>query len=325
MGYLKHNGTHIYIGLLVYQIGIHTLDQFTIFFEEGDDGSYGSGTRDYALTPEQEDLKSIRYQQPLRDGFYNDSAWRTFNVEIDFEANCTYEVDHPTSQDEIEYWEGEPWVDDHWEVEFAVPFIGNDGGSTDGSDLNCTIMDTLGFKIQWFTQPDANNYYYPAGTQSVIGTFANLSFSPLPTIESCDLSGSKKDEFDFGETVYANGSGYSPSTFYDFYIVNDTITWIDGMVIPARLPGTAVTISSDVLGNIPPTAVWADPQVLGGFDIVVDINGNGVYDVNVDVLDDNDIMITAGFFIPEFSIILLILMLFTFTGIITYKKRSSQV
>jgi len=111
--YLKHNGTHIYIGLLIWQFGTHDLDQFTIFFEEGDDGSYGSGTRDYALTPEQEDLKSITYQQPLKDGFYNDSAWRTFNIEIDFEANCTYEVDHPTLQDEIEYWEGEMWVDDH--------------------------------------------------------------------------------------------------------------------------------------------------------------------------------------------------------------------
>jgi hypothetical protein len=321
--YLKHNGTYIYVGLLIWQYGSHTLDQCTIFFDEGDDGSYGSGTRDNILTAEQEDLKSCTYQQPLRDGFYNASAWRTFYDEIDFEANCTYEVDHSTSQDEIEYWEGLGWVDDHWEFEFAVPFIGNDGGISDGSDLNCTIADTLGFKIQWFTQPGANNYYYPAGTIYEINTFANLSFSPLPTIESCDIGGSKKDEFDLGEPVYINGSGYSPSTPYDFYVVNDTITWTDEMPIPARIPGTATTISSDALGNIPTTAIWADPQTIGAYDMVVDINGNGVYDANVDVLDNDDIMVTAGFVIPEFTSILPLLILATLMGIIASKKRRS--
>ena len=88
--YLKHNGTYIYIGLLVWQFGTHTLDQFTIFFDEGDDGSYGSGTRDNTLTFEQEDLKSCIYQQPLKDGFYNASFWRTFDIEIDFHARFLF-------------------------------------------------------------------------------------------------------------------------------------------------------------------------------------------------------------------------------------------
>jgi len=105
--------------------------------------------------------------------------------------------------------------------------------------------------------------------------------------------------------------------------VSDVATWNDGMAVPARVPDTADIVSSDVLGNIPATAIWSDPQTIGEYDIVVDVNGNGLYDVNVDVLDDNDTMVTAGFIIPEFSAVMLLLMLITLSGIITYKKRLS--
>jgi hypothetical protein len=62
-------------------------------------------------------------------------------------------------------------------------------------------------------------------------------------------------------------------------------------------------VSSDSEGNIPPTPVWSDPLTPGKYDIVVDVNGNGVYDEGIDALDDNDIEVTAGFFvIPEYGI-----------------------
>jgi len=319
--YFKHNGTYIHIGMLVWQYGIHTTDQFTILFDEGDDGGRGSGTRDYALTDEQEDLKSCQPGPILKDGFYNDTYWRTFNVEIDFDANCEYETDHGTSADEIEFWEGLGWVDDHWECEFAVPFVGNDAGAQDGSDLNCTIADTLGLKIQWFTQPGTNNYFYPAEDQYQIHTYANLSFPPPPTIESCEPTGTEKNVFNLGETVYVNGSGYSPSTSYDFYIVDDVETWADGTPIPTRATGTLTTVSSDPSGNILPTAVWGNPQTIGKYDIIVDINGNGQYDANIDTLDDNDVEVTAGFIVPEFSSILMIFIVVTSLSAILLKNR----
>jgi hypothetical protein len=38
----------------------------------------------------------------------------------------------------------------------------------------------------------------------------------------------------------------------------------------------------------------------GKYDIIVDVNMNGRYDQGVDAIDDNDIKVTAGFFvIPE--------------------------
>lgn len=320
--YLKHNGSYIHIGLLVWSNQVHAVDQLTLFFDEGDDGSHGSGTRDYSLTPNQEDLKSCQTGSELRDGCYKatPTQFHAFTVEIDFQANCTREIDHSTTRAEIEYWEGLTWVDDHWEWEFAIPFKGNDAGTDDVSDLNCTRADTLGFKIQYFTT-GPENYYYPAENQNEINTYANLSFSPLPTIESCNVSGAKTDSFDLGETVHVNGSGYAPSTVYDFYIVYDVPSWTDGMTIPTRIPDTATSLSSDALRNILPTNVWDDPQTIGQYDTVVDVNGNGLYDMNVDVLDDNDIMVTAGFIIPEFATLLPFLIMWTLLGTLAYKRR----
>jgi hypothetical protein len=146
-----------------------------------------------------------------------------------------------------------------------------------------------------------------AGTD-VVNATAQCPFNPAvtiydtasktwisPTIESCDSAGAKKDSFNPSETVYAYGSGYAPSTVYSLYVVPD-VTWTNGMAIL----GTAISVSSDSSGNIPPTTVMSPPLTPGKYDIVVDVNGNGVYDAGVDALDDNDIQVTAGFLvIPE--------------------------
>ncbi|MCW4054177.1 MAG: hypothetical protein NWE84_04560 [Candidatus Bathyarchaeota archaeon] len=111
----------------------------------------------------------------------------------------------------------------------------------------------------------------------------------------------QKDFFDLGETVYVAGNGYSPSTTYNLYVVEDVETWTEGMLIPTRIAGTATTISSNSEGGITPTIAWSNPQIEGKYDIVVDVNDNGFYDLGVDALDDSDIEVTAGMVIPEFS------------------------
>jgi hypothetical protein len=321
--YFKHNDTHIFIGLLVWEITDHITDQFTICFDEGDDGSHGSGTRDGVLTPNQEDVKSCTSGATvtLRDGCYKDSSFYTYNTEIDFDAYAVHENDHVTEEWEIEHWEGLTSVDDHWECEFAIPFVGNDSGMIDVSDLNCTVADTVGIKFQYFYQP-ATNFYYPMGDQYVIGNYTALSLLPSPTIESCNETGTQKDSFNLGETVYLNGSGYLPSTTYDLYVVEDA-DWTDQMTIPARVPDTAINVTSDVSGKITPTAVWSDPQTAGKYDVVVDVNGNGVYDAGVDAIDDNDVSVTAGFLIPEFTatLVLFLSMIMTLLAAVVNENK----
>jgi len=162
--YFKHANVvihNIYIGLKVFD-GDHDLDEFAVYFDEGDDGSNGSGTRDGVLTSDQEDSKACFSPAisgyTLGDGYCYDGGWLVYGG-VDFDAECAFVVDH-------------------WECEFAIPFVGNDGGTDDVSDLVCTIADTVGIKIQYFTQPGVNNYYYPAGSNSWIGTYTTLSFMP---------------------------------------------------------------------------------------------------------------------------------------------------
>jgi hypothetical protein len=120
-------------------------------------------------------------------------------------------------------------------------------------------------------------------------------------VESSNSAGDQMDYFEVGATVYIVGSGYSASTTYNLYVVEDVPTWIDSMTIPTRVPGTVPTISSNSEGTIPATVAWSNPQIEGKFDIVIDVNNNGVYNPGVDALDDNDIEVTAGMVIPELS------------------------
>ena len=152
-------------------------------------------------------------------------------------------------------------------------------------------------------------------------------YSPQPSIESCGITGVKKDSFDLGVTVYVNGSGYSPSTAFDLYVVDDVETWTNGMPIPPRVLFTASTVFSDSSGNVLPTDVWNNPQTIGKYDILVDVNSNGQYDENIDALDNNDVEVTAGLVIPEFSSLTILTLFMTapLIAVLAYnKKRSVQ-
>jgi hypothetical protein len=121
---------------------------------------------------------------------------------------------------------------------------------------------------------------------------------PIPTVESCDVNGARKDSFDGADTVYMSGSGYTPFATYDVCIVNDT-AWVDGMSIPQRVSGTILSMTLDASGDIKPIPIWFPPLALGKYDVVVDVNNNSKYDLGIDALDSNDVQGTAGFIVTE--------------------------
>jgi beta propeller repeat protein len=130
--------------------------------------------------------------------------------------------------------------------------------------------------------------------------YITVTAPPVPTIESCDWQGVEKNSFDATETAFVNGSGFQPSTTHAVYVVSD-MTWTDGINIPPRVSGTAPEILSDSSGKVVPSRIWNMPPPIGKYDIIVDVNGNGKCDANVDAIDDNDVQITAGLqVIPEF-------------------------
>lgn len=127
-----------------------------------------------------------------------------------------------------------------------------------------------------------------------------------PSIESSDRAGARVDQFSLTDDVYVTGTAYSPLIYYDVYVVGD-VEWSDGIIIPERVPGTIVSVLSDLNGNLPLALVWSRPLTEGRYDICIDVNANGKYDMGIDALDNNDIEVTAGFVIPEFSLIILAL------------------
>ena len=71
-------------------------------------------------------------------------------------------------------------------------------------------------------------------------------------------------------------------------MVDDTI-WTDGMAIPTRVPGTATSVTTDGIGSIPAgTLIWSS-SVIGKYDIVIDVGGDGYYNANTNPLDDMDV------------------------------------
>jgi len=137
----------------------------------------------------------------------------------------------------------------------------------------------------------------------------NVNMDPLPTPTVETWTNVQTDVFSVDDPeypVYVMGDYYDPSTTYQVYIVLDT-TWVNGMTIPARVPGTSTSITSSPWGTLgipSPQRVWMVPLTPGAYDIVIDVNGNGVYDEGVDALDDNDVgsagfIVTPSFVIPE--------------------------
>jgi hypothetical protein len=196
-----------------------------------------------------------------------------------------------------------------------------------GSFVNLQPSGWVGFNVTHTITANTTNIATAYGVdqygQNVTATASAFVqvYNFNPTIESCESTGIKKDIFIIGDDVYANGTGYRPSTTYDIYLVED-ITWVDGIAIPPRIMGTTSTITSDASGNVPPTLLWSDPLKAGKYDIVVDVNGDGLYYAESDALDDSDVQVTAGFFvIPELPLGTMLALATSILALAIYKKR----
>jgi hypothetical protein len=146
-----------------------------------------------------------------------------------------------------------------------------------------------------------------------------------PTIESCDGVGVPKDTFYLNDYVYVKGSDFDEFESYDLYVVED-VTWVDGMAIPTRIPGTPTSVSSLGEGIILATSLGhLDP---GKYDILVDFNGDGDFNEGIDALDDSDIQVTAGFFVvpevPLGTISAMISMTIALIGYVSYRRHRTK-
>ncbi len=162
------------------------------------------------------------------------------------------------------------------------PTTGNKDGAYGG--------ETVTFKV-WQQSTDRVGYAVPQGPDATIwtssGSVFNVGLAAVSGI-SADVNGVRKDVFEEGGPIYGQAVlGLNASTSYDVHVVNDRTDWQDGNTIPARTLGTTETFTTDANGDMPTGTLLYFEPVPGGYDIIVDVNANGIFDKVVDYLDDN--------------------------------------
>lgn len=105
-----------------------------------------------------------------------------------------------------------------------------------------------------------------------------------PHAASTASAGAPKYRYRTNEDVYAAGSGFTPSTNVDIYVVPDQ-DWNDGDQVLQDVTGAVETVPVMNDGDVGPVLVWHSPLVSGSYDIVIDANQNGYYDAATDGLD----------------------------------------
>jgi hypothetical protein len=161
---------------------------------------------------------------------------------------------------------------------------GDDGSSPEKDGANTD--ETVYFKI-WDASLNRISYAEPTGnSQWESGGSKTVNLSATSGI-SADASGNRKDVFASGETIYGRAFlGLQASTSYTLYVVTDK-SWSNGDAIPSRIAGSASSFTTDGTGHMPVgTTLYSNPTE-GNYDIVIDVNGNGSYNDNVDYLDDS--------------------------------------
>jgi hypothetical protein len=141
----------------------------------------------------------------------------------------------------------------------------------------------------------------------------------VETCEQFDFTSPLKTHYMQGEQVIVRGKTENKSTTLDIYLVAD-IDWVNGQTIPARVPGTLTTVTTDSNGLIQPIVIWASAQP-GKYDIFVDTNNNGVYNPVKDALWDNQVT-TEGFFVaPEYGFGALLALSACFAALVVIKRK----
>jgi hypothetical protein len=131
------------------------------------------------------------------------------------------------------------------------------------------------------------------------------------------------NEFAPSDNVYAKGSGMLKNQEYKIYIIEDT-TITDGMAIPTPVT-TPVTVTTDDDGRFSPTLIWSGPLTPGYYDIIADCQNVGVsgYYDSADAIDDEEINVTAGFFvIPEVPLGTIAVLLASFAAVLVKRRRT---
>ena len=190
--------------------------------------------------------------------------------------------------------------------------------------------DTDGTYDHSTTTPDIVSYTYTApGTYTVTlrvtdndgltdTATATKTITPAADIWSSDSLCNPKDVFMPGETVYVT----VPATgqLVTLYVVADQTAWNDGDPLTDVSDGVE-TLTLNLGPGTQTIQIWAPPLVLGDYDIVMDVDNDGVFDAGQDLVDS--VVITGFSVIPEVpfgTAMTLLSMIFALIGFLGFKR-----
>jgi len=128
-----------------------------------------------------------------------------------------------------------------------------------------------------------------------------------PIAWASDNAGKLENAFVEGTAVYVSGKQFTANTTVKLYVVEDKDEWANGDTL-TDVSETVDTADIDANGNLPTTQVWtataieltgANADGITGkfaYDIVVDVDADGVYDAGTDALDNN---VAPGFVVQQ--------------------------
>lgn len=141
---------------------------------------------------------------------------------------------------------------------------------------------------------------------------------PEVTLTSCDSTGTQTEYYTVGQAMCLSGTGFAPSTTYDVYVVNH-IEWTEGTSIPERVAGSATSLTTDEFGEFFAFVMWSSAEE-GVTDMLVDMDGNGLYNSTIDALDDNHV--TGLLPVPEYPLGVVAVVVAGLVAFVFYKKIS---
>ena len=111
------------------------------------------------------------------------------------------------------------------------------------------------------------------------------------TVWVSNSTGNEKSTFYTNETVYLTSSNISTSSItVRIYITANNNSWINGTVL-TDVRGSYTEKPTNSSGHINKDAIWETPSI-GNYDVVVDVNRDGVYNDSIDYVDS---LTTTGF------------------------------
>ena len=119
---------------------------------------------------------------------------------------------------------------------------------------------------------------------NLIDTYVFSVDATLPMVFAADQNGDGINSFLRSQhSVYAAGRNLTPGTDIDLYVVDDVTDWMDEMSL-VDVSGGKETANVDANGEFL-VRVWTSPSLVAPYDIVADVNRNGVFDVETDLVD----------------------------------------